>query len=148
MEETMNPQLRSMIRGYEQQLLSARRLARLRVKMRLAEGESPHDPDPEIKRRAYVEKVARELYESLIYTGSDNPMVEEIRRELGKSLGPVWRHCGDFVDRRLHRSHAADDVTGGYGHEKNNNSFADGAFTGAESVCARRGVGGVRFDLR
>ena len=75
MEETMNPQLRSMIRGYEQQLLSARRLARLRVKMRLAEGESPHDPDPEIKRRAYVEKVARELYESLIYTGSDNPMV-------------------------------------------------------------------------
>lgn len=87
MEEPMNPQLRSMLRGYEQQLLSARRLARLRVKMRLAEGEPPHDPDPEIKRRAYVEKVARELYESLIYTGSDNPMVEEIRRELGKSVG-------------------------------------------------------------
>lgn len=87
MEESTTPQLRSMLRGYEQQLLTARRLARLRVKVRLAAGESPQDPDPEIKRRAYVEQVARELYESLIYTGSDNPMVEEIRRELGKSVG-------------------------------------------------------------
>lgn len=87
MEETMSRQQRSMIQGYEQQLLTARRLARLKVKVRLADGAPPQDPDPDIQRRKYVEKVAKELYESLIYTGSDNPMVEEIRKELGKSVG-------------------------------------------------------------
>ena len=80
--------------------------------------------------------------------GQTGKLVGDLPGQLGKILGHVCRHRGDLVDRRLHRSHAADDVTGGYGHEKNNNSFADGAFTGAESVCARRGVGGVRFDLR
>jgi hypothetical protein len=76
-----------MLQGYEQQLLSARRLARLRVRMRLAEGMAPEDPDPSIKRRLFVEKTAQELYETLLFTGSSKPVMEEIRAQFGKLYG-------------------------------------------------------------
>lgn len=84
----INPALkRMMLQGYEQQLLAARRLARFRVRKRLAEGQDPRDPDPSATRHLYVEKVAQELYDSLIFTGSENPVVEEIRKELGRTIG-------------------------------------------------------------
>jgi hypothetical protein len=76
-----------MLHGYEQQLLAARRLARFKVRRCVAAGIDPRDPDPDVKRRQFVEKVARELYETLMFTGSDNPVVEEIRRELSESFG-------------------------------------------------------------
>ncbi len=47
-------QMRIMLQCYEQQLLAARRLARFRVKRRLAEGLKPQDPDPSVNRRAFV----------------------------------------------------------------------------------------------
>ena len=87
MADASSTQLRMMLQGYEQQLLAARRLARFRVRRRIAEGEDPTEPDPSIKRHAMVEQVARELYETLIYTGSDNPVVEEIRQELSREVG-------------------------------------------------------------
>ena len=87
MADATSAQLRMMLQGYEQQLLAARRLARFRVRRKLAEGLDPAEPDPSVKRRAFVENVARELYETLIYTGSDNPVVEDIRRELGREVG-------------------------------------------------------------
>ena len=68
--------------------------------------------------------------------------------QLGKILGHVCRHCGAPFNRRLHRSHAADAVTRGDGHEKKNDSFADHAFAGAGFVRPRHGSGGVRCDLR
>lgn len=91
MADARMTQLRLMLQGYEQQLLAARRLARFRMRHRLAQGEDPNDPDPSIKRRLMVEKVARELYETLIYTGSDNPVVEDIRQELGREVGQEVR---------------------------------------------------------
>ena len=87
MADATMARMRIMLQGYEQQLLAARRLARFRVNRRLAAGEEPNDPDPSVNRRIRVEKVARELYETLIYTGSDNPVVEDIRQELGKEVG-------------------------------------------------------------
>ncbi|MDR1660354.1 MAG: hypothetical protein LBR94_08495 [Desulfovibrio sp.] len=91
MAVTSTTRLRIMLREYEQQLLSARRLARLRVRRRLAEGLDPEDPDPSIKRRLFVEKTARELYETLIFTSSENPVIEDIRAEFGKLLGKSAR---------------------------------------------------------
>ena len=64
--------VRMMLQSYEQQLLAARRLVRYRAKCRMQAGENPEDPDPSIKRRALVEKVAKEIYECLIYTGGNN----------------------------------------------------------------------------
>lgn len=86
MAEMHTAQLRIMLHSYEQQLLAARRLARFRVKRRLAEGLPPQDEDPSIMRRQFVQKVAHELYERLLYTGSSNPVVNEIREELGRRL--------------------------------------------------------------
>lgn len=87
MSDVNSAKLRMVLQGYEQQLLAARRLARFRVRRRMALGEDPHDPDPAAHRRACVENVARELYETLVFTGSDNPVVENIRKELGKEVG-------------------------------------------------------------
>jgi hypothetical protein len=75
-----------MLRRYERQLINARRLARYRAALRLAQGEEPF-PDPEAVRGHMVEKVARELYEHLIFTGSENPVAETIREELSASAG-------------------------------------------------------------
>ena len=91
MAVTSTAQMRVMLQRYEQQLLSARRLARLRVRRRLVEGLDPEDPDPSIKRRLFVEKTARELYETLVFTGSENPVIEDIRTEFGKLLGKSVR---------------------------------------------------------
>ena len=74
MADATTARVRMMLQGYEQQLLAARRLARFRVRRRLAGGESPEDPDPAARRHAFMEKVARELY-------------EDIRQELGRELG-------------------------------------------------------------
>lgn len=82
--------LRTMLQQYEKQLLAARRLARYRRAARLANGEDP-PIDPEVKRKAMVERVARELYERVLYTGSDSPVVEEIRTNLGKAVGSAVR---------------------------------------------------------
>ena len=87
MADVTAAQVRMMLQGYEQQLLAARRLARLRMRRRMAAGDDPNDPDPAARRHLMVEKVARELYEALLYTGSDNPVVEEIRQELGREVG-------------------------------------------------------------
>lgn len=87
MADATAARMRIMLQGYEQQLLAARRLARLKVRRKLAAGENPAEPDPAAKRHVFVEKVARELYEMLLFTGSDNPVVEDIRQELGQELG-------------------------------------------------------------
>lgn len=83
--------LRTMLQQYEKQLLAARRLARYRRAARLASGEDEPAIDPEVKRKAMVERVARELYERVIFTGSDNPVVEVIRSSLGKAVGGAVR---------------------------------------------------------
>ena len=79
--------VRNMLRQYERQLLNARRLARYRMALRLAQGDAESPEPGEVRRRRLVEKVAKELYEHLIFTGSENPVAESIRRELCVSTG-------------------------------------------------------------
>ena len=79
--------VRNMLRQYERQLLNARRLARYRMALRLARGDAEPQESEEIRRRRLVEKVARELYEHLLYTGSENPVADSIRKELAVSAG-------------------------------------------------------------
>jgi hypothetical protein len=79
--------MRNMLRQYERQLLNARRLARYRMALRLARGDEEPQESRETRRRHMVEKVARELYEHLLFTGSENPVAETIRRELSVSAG-------------------------------------------------------------
>ncbi len=82
---TNNIQFRIMQKQYELQLLTARRLARYRRAQLQAMGED--SPDPSEQRKAAVLRVAQELYERLVFTGTDNPMVDDITEQLGTALG-------------------------------------------------------------
>ena len=79
--------IRLMLQGYEQQLLAARRLAKFRDKWRSTQGQQLGDPDPNIKRSQYVEKVTQEVFQCLIYTGDYHPIIEEIRAEISARMG-------------------------------------------------------------
>ena len=74
--------VQKMLRTYSKQLLTARRLARLRRSLNAAKGVLD-DPDlKREKRRVMVERVAREVMDDLLVIGSENPLVEEVRQEL------------------------------------------------------------------
>lgn len=89
-----------MLHQYEMQLLAARRLARLRRAQRL--GKNADEPtDAQARRRTMVECVARELYETILYTGSDNPVVDTIRKRLGDTVGGAVRFAYAPGEERL-----------------------------------------------
>lgn len=77
---------RAMLHSYEQQLLAARRLARFRVRMMSRAGLDSREPDPAEKRHNFVQSVANELFQSLVFTGISTPIMEEIRQELGQKF--------------------------------------------------------------
>ena len=74
---------RNMLLQYDRQLVTARRLARLKAELR---ERMPAAVPTETKRRVMVEHVARELLDNLLFTGSDNPVVREVRQELNRTL--------------------------------------------------------------
>lgn len=83
--------MRNMLLGYDRQLVSARRLARYRRSLQAASGEDQVSISREAKRRELVERVAREIVENLIISGSHNPVVEDIKSKLQEDLGqPIY----------------------------------------------------------
>ncbi|WP_243312849.1 DVU0524 family FlgM-associated protein [Fundidesulfovibrio agrisoli] len=82
-----NPALvRNMLRTYGRQATTARRLARYKRTLRAAGAEDQVAISREARRRELVHKVAAEIVESLIVTGSENPVVEDIKRELERTF--------------------------------------------------------------
>lgn len=78
-----------------------------RLSCQLGEGAAELDGETpaEARRRALVEHVARELLENLLFTGSENPVVQEVRRELDHRLNgrfSFWYPPGE-VDVRIVR---------------------------------------------
>ena len=78
--------MQHMLLQYGRQLTTARRLARHREAMRLAGGFAP-EPSPEERRRLMVRRVTGEIVENLLLTGSDNPIVTEVKSRLNEALG-------------------------------------------------------------
>ena len=93
---------RNMLLQYDRQLVTARRLARLKAELR---DQTPVPTSAETKRRAMVEHVARELLDNLLFTGSDNPVVREVRQELNRTLHGEYsfRYPPGEVDVRIFR---------------------------------------------
>ena len=91
---------RNMLLQYDRQLVTARRLARLKAELR---DQMPVSISAETKRRAMVEHVARELLDNLLFTGSDNPVVREVRQELNRTLHGEYsfRYPPGEVDVRI-----------------------------------------------
>jgi hypothetical protein len=95
---------RRMLLRYSKQLVAARRLARYD---RLIGKGPPGDPDVEAeKRRDMIERVAREIMENLIFAGSDNPVVKEVKDRLASEMGEelVFRYPPDDSDLKIFRS--------------------------------------------
>jgi hypothetical protein len=76
---------RQMLLRYSRQLVAARRLAR--YDQLLGRGPQYGSEATETKRRAMVERVAREVMENLIFSGSDNPVVQEVQSRLAEESG-------------------------------------------------------------
>ncbi len=77
---------RNMLQQYGKQLVSARRLAR--YQQLLGRGDQQGvGPPPDVKRRLMVERIAREIVDNLIFSGSENPIVNEVRQRLNTVMG-------------------------------------------------------------
>lgn len=74
--------LRNMLRTYGRQITTARRLARYHRTLRAAGAQDEVEISREARRRELVQKVTAEIVESLIVTGSDNPVVQDIKKGL------------------------------------------------------------------
>lgn len=80
--------IRNMLLQYDKQLVTSRRLARYKQALKLARGDNEEQSVPrEVKRKAMVERVAREVMENLLLSGSDNVIVEEIKTQLEQEVG-------------------------------------------------------------
>lgn len=88
--------VQNMLRKYGKQIASAQQLARAARSARnlqdqgydeLAQISDEEQKFAEERRNSYVERVAREVYENLLFSGSDNPVVHEIKAQLERELG-------------------------------------------------------------
>jgi len=82
--------VRAMLRTYGRQVTTARRLARYRRLLRpvpTAEEDAEARAAREAKRQDLVRRVAAEIVENCVVTGSDSPVVEDIKAALEEELG-------------------------------------------------------------
>jgi alkanesulfonate monooxygenase SsuD/methylene tetrahydromethanopterin reductase-like flavin-dependent oxidoreductase (luciferase family) len=79
--------VRNMLRTYGKQATTARRLARYRRMLRAAGAEDEVTISREAKRRELVERVTSEIMENLIVTGSENPVVADIKEQIETEFG-------------------------------------------------------------
>lgn len=69
---------------YGRQLVSARRLARYERNLGKPEIQ---EESLSLRRKIMVERIAREIIENLIFSGSESSIVQEVRINLEKKLG-------------------------------------------------------------
>lgn len=87
MAKTTDRKTRAMLKGYEQQLIAARQLARFRVRKMLEANQDYREPDPSIFRNQQMRAVSKELYTNLLFTGTADSFLETMRRDLSSQLG-------------------------------------------------------------
>lgn len=77
--------VRTMLRQYDKQLIAGRRINRY---MGISRAHDREDSASSLsmKRQAMIERVSREIVENLIFVGSTNPIVQEIKEELEKEV--------------------------------------------------------------
>ena len=101
--DTQSFYTRQMLLQYGRQLVAARRLAR--YDQMTGRGGDRDPTAAEIKRQAMVERVAREIVENLIFSGSDNYIVREVQERLIEELGEelVFRYPPADQDFKIFR---------------------------------------------
>lgn len=84
--DTTSYYTKNMLLQYGRQLISSKRLARYYRLLDEAHGPG-EGPPPDEQRRLMVERITREVVDNLIFTGSENPVVQEVRARMGEALG-------------------------------------------------------------
>lgn len=85
---TIKPfQVQNMLRVYGQHLDQGRRMARYRMLLQRASPGDVVNLSHEGRRKQLVEKVATEIMDSLMVSGSNNPVVLDIKKELQTEFG-------------------------------------------------------------
>lgn len=89
--------VQNMLRKYKKQITSAQVIAKANGSVRFLHSDGYYDEDDQFsdmeqrlseeRRQALVERVAREVYENLLFSGSTNAIVEEIKAQLEAELG-------------------------------------------------------------
>ena len=78
--------VKNIIRVYDRQLTNGRKLARLQKYIQESGQGDSVSISREAKRRQMVERVAKEIVDNLITSGSNSPIVQEIKKELEKEF--------------------------------------------------------------
>lgn len=85
---TIKPQIfQNMLRVYGHHSDQGRRMARYRMLLQQSMTDDVVTLSKESKRKQLVEKIAREIMESLMVSESANPVVLEIKKELQHEFG-------------------------------------------------------------
>ena len=77
---------RNVFNQYNKQLVATRTVAHHRRIMNMVSGEEPQ-LSPAAKRAVMINRVAREVFTNLLVTGSENPMICEVRAALRREFG-------------------------------------------------------------
>ncbi|MDR2503506.1 MAG: hypothetical protein LBD82_03870 [Deltaproteobacteria bacterium] len=100
---------RHMLLQYGRQLISSRKLIRYQRLLGRERGYDPL-PVPEEQRKLMVERITREVVDNLIFSGSENPVVLEVRDRLDAALGErlVFQYPPGEVDFKIFRIRGED----------------------------------------
>ncbi|HDQ40719.1 MAG TPA: hypothetical protein ENN39_06780 [Desulfonatronum sp.] len=85
---TIKPQIfQNMLRVYGHHSVQGRRMARYRMLLQQSMAGDMVTLSKESKRKQLVEKIAREIMESLMVSESSNPVVQDVKKELQDEFG-------------------------------------------------------------
>ena len=95
---------RHMLLQYGRQLISSRKLARYQQLLGIGSVHGDGPPS-EVQRRMMVDRISREVVDNLIFAGSENPVVLEVRQRLNEVLGEtlVFQYPPGELDFRVLR---------------------------------------------
>ncbi len=95
---------RQMLLQYGRQLVAARRLAR--YDQLLGRGPNAGPAAMAAKRQIMIERIAREIVDNLIFSGSENPIVLEVKKALSEERGEelIFRYPPGDLDVRVLRT--------------------------------------------
>jgi len=116
--------VRTMLRTYGRQVTTARRLARYRRLSRpvpTPEEDAEARQAREAKRQDLVRRVAAEIVENCIVTGSDSPVVDDIKAALEDELGfrVTFAYPPEEQEMQILRQDTPDGPTAITGSERN-----------------------------
>jgi predicted DNA binding CopG/RHH family protein len=91
---TKNPKLQSVLRSYDRQLNKTRHLARVEQAL---QGEAEPREQSLSKRERLVQNISQEIVNNLLTSQSQNPVVQEIKKELELEFDTTF--CFEFLPK-------------------------------------------------